>query len=104
VNTHYFPLWRNLTCLLDTQESRFGRDAAGAQEIRTPYRQVFDFLKQWPGRTGEEGRTAKRLFMSQGITFTVYTGGEGIEKIFRSTSFRDHYGEEWNHRVASNND
>ena len=25
---------------------------------------------------------AKRLFMSQGITFTVYSSGEGIEKIF----------------------
>ncbi len=26
--------------------------------------------------------TAKKLFMSQGITFTVYNSGEGIEKIF----------------------
>ena len=25
---------------------------------------------------------AKNLFMSQGITFTVYNSGEGIEKIF----------------------
>ncbi len=25
---------------------------------------------------------AKKLFMSQGITFTVYDSGEGIEKIF----------------------
>src|SRR5918993_483622 len=25
---------------------------------------------------------AKKLFMSQGITFTVYSSGEGIEKIF----------------------
>ncbi len=25
---------------------------------------------------------AKKLFMSQGITFTVYNSGEGIEKIF----------------------
>ena len=25
---------------------------------------------------------AKKLFMTQGITFTVYSSGEGIEKIF----------------------
>jgi uncharacterized circularly permuted ATP-grasp superfamily protein len=25
---------------------------------------------------------AKKLFMSQGVTFTVYSSGEGIEKIF----------------------
>ena len=30
---------------------------------------------------------AKRLFMSQGITFTVYSSGEGIEKIFPSILF-----------------
>ena len=30
----------------------------------------------------KKNELAKKLFMSQGITFTVYSDGEGIEKIF----------------------
>ncbi|MGZ5189676.1 MAG: circularly permuted type 2 ATP-grasp protein, partial [Flavisolibacter sp.] len=41
---------------------------------------------------------AKKLFMSQGITFTVYNSGEGIEKIFPFDIIpRIIKGEEWNH-------
>lgn len=55
----------------------------GEREVRTPYRQVFDFLEQLsPAELAKKEELAKRLFMSQGITFTVYTSGEGIEKIF----------------------
>lgn len=51
--------------------------------IRTPYQQVFNFLSQLaPEELAKKEELAKRLFMSQGITFTVYTSGEGIEKIF----------------------
>jgi uncharacterized circularly permuted ATP-grasp superfamily protein len=54
-----------------------------AQGIRDPYKQVFTFLKQLaPEELAKKEELAKRLFMSQGITFTVYTSGEGIEKIF----------------------
>ena len=54
-----------------------------AQEVRAPYQQVFNFLKQLdPEELARKEDLAKRLFMSQGITFTVYTSGEGIEKIF----------------------
>ncbi len=30
----------------------------------------------------QKNNVAKRLFMTQGVTFTVYDGGEGVEKIF----------------------
>jgi uncharacterized circularly permuted ATP-grasp superfamily protein len=51
--------------------------------VRAPYQHVYNFLKQLePGELAKKEELAKRLFMSQGITFTVYTSGEGIEKIF----------------------
>lgn len=54
-----------------------------ARDVRTPYQHVFNFLKQLaPGELAKKEELAKRLFMSQGITFTVYSSGEGIEKIF----------------------
>jgi uncharacterized circularly permuted ATP-grasp superfamily protein len=53
------------------------------QGVRIPYQKVHEFLH---AITGEElsrkEELAKRLFMSQGITFTVYSSGEGIEQIF----------------------
>lgn len=53
------------------------------REIRIPYQQVFNFLKELaPEELAKKEELARRLFMSQGITFTVYTSGEGIEKIF----------------------
>src|SRR4051812_48765276 len=51
--------------------------------VRTPYQGVYDFLKQIPlDELNRKEEQAKRLFMSQGITFTVYSSGEGVEKIF----------------------
>lgn len=35
-----------------------------------------------PGEMNHKDELAKKIFMSQGITFTVYSSGEGIEKIF----------------------
>ena len=35
-----------------------------------------------PEEMTHKDEMAKKLFMSQGITFTVYNSGEGIEKIF----------------------
>ena len=44
---------------------------------------------------------AKKLFMSQGVTFTVYNSGEGIEKIFPFDIIpRILTGTEWNHIEA----
>ena len=55
----------------------------GADHVRTHYLKVFDFLLNIPAdELNKKEELAKRLFMSQGITFTVYSSGEGIEKIF----------------------
>src|SRR5690349_2044620 len=51
--------------------------------VRQHYKNVSDFLINIPGdELTRKEELAKRLFMSQGITFTVYSSGEGIEKIF----------------------
>jgi len=54
-----------------------------ANQVRMPYQKVYEFLKQISTEdlTRKE-EMARRLFMNQGITFTVYSSGEGIEKIF----------------------
>jgi len=52
-------------------------------QVRSHYQQVFDFLQNIPSdELSKKEELAKRLFMSQGITFTVYSSGEGVEKIF----------------------
>lgn len=51
--------------------------------IREQYGKVMQFLNQLSvDELNKKEELAKRLFMSQGITFTVYSSGEGIEKIF----------------------
>ena len=51
--------------------------------VREQYRGAVDFLQQLSiEELSRKEELAKRLFMSQGITFTVYSSGEGIEKIF----------------------
>ena len=51
--------------------------------VRTPYNGVSNFLNQIPvDELNKKEELAKKLFMSQGVTFTVYSSGEGIEKIF----------------------
>ena len=51
--------------------------------VRDQYIKVLGFLQQLsPEELNKKEELAKRLFMSQGITFTVYNSGEGIEKIF----------------------
>src|SRR5471030_2046038 len=55
----------------------------GVDRIRDHYRTVIDYLsKESTEDLTRKEELAKRLFMSQGITFTVYNSGEGIEKIF----------------------
>ncbi|MBX2901477.1 MAG: circularly permuted type 2 ATP-grasp protein [Cyclobacteriaceae bacterium] len=52
-------------------------------EIRNHYKVFFDSLNQVsPADLLRKDELAKKLFMSQGVTFTVYSDGEGIEKIF----------------------
>jgi len=54
-----------------------------ALSVRPQYEGVVEFLQQMSiDELNKREELAKRLFMSQGITFTVYSSGEGIEKIF----------------------
>ena len=51
--------------------------------VREQYSKAMNFLNQLTiDELTKKEEMAKRLFMSQGITFTVYNSGEGIEKIF----------------------
>ncbi len=51
--------------------------------VREQYSKAMHFLNQLSiDELNKKEELAKRLFMSQGITFTVYSSGEGIEKIF----------------------
>jgi uncharacterized circularly permuted ATP-grasp superfamily protein len=52
-------------------------------KIRDHYSQVINYIsRESADDLNKKEELAKRLFMSQGITFTVYSSGEGIEKIF----------------------
>jgi len=54
-----------------------------SESIREPYKTIFETLSRISGDDLEKKQELARiLFMSQGITFTVYSSGEGIEKIF----------------------
>src|SRR6201992_4388206 len=51
--------------------------------VRDHYRKVIEYISgESADELNKKEELAKRLFMSQGITFTVYNSGEGIEKIF----------------------
>src|SRR6201995_5560689 len=55
----------------------------GADSIRDHYSKVIDYLStESTDDLTRKKELARSLFMSQGITFTVYNSGEGIEKIF----------------------
>ncbi|RPD49951.1 circularly permuted type 2 ATP-grasp protein [Hymenobacter sediminis] len=54
-----------------------------AEHIRPEYRSFVSAIENLPhAEMTRKDELAKKLFMSQGITFTVYNSGEGIEKIF----------------------
>lgn len=51
--------------------------------VREQYRGVVEFMQELSiDELNRKEEMARKLFMSQGITFTVYNSGEGIEKIF----------------------
>ncbi|HEY9047777.1 MAG TPA: circularly permuted type 2 ATP-grasp protein [Ohtaekwangia sp.] len=67
----------------DNSTSVWDEMFAGSSSIRPHYQNVANFLLDIPAdELNKKEELAKRLFMSQGITFTVYSSGEGIEKIF----------------------
>jgi len=52
-------------------------------DVRESYQRLYSFLENISeAELTRKEEMARRLFMSQGITFTVYSSGEGIEKIF----------------------
>ncbi|UOQ69928.1 circularly permuted type 2 ATP-grasp protein [Hymenobacter volaticus] len=54
-----------------------------ANSIRPEYRHFVAAIEDLPAaEMTRKDELAKKLFMSQGVTFTVYSSGEGIEKIF----------------------
>ena len=58
-------------------------EMVGAEGIRAPYKNFVSVIDDLPAaEMTHRDEMAKKLFMSQGITFTVYSSGEGIEKIF----------------------
>src|SRR6186997_3309535 len=60
-------------------DEMYGADS----NVREHYRKVIEYIsKESADDLNKKEELAKRLFMSQGITFTVYNSGEGIEKIF----------------------
>ena len=59
-------------------DEMFGKDG-----IRSAYRNIVSAIQDLSAdEMTHKDELAKKLFMSQGITFTVYSSGEGIEKIF----------------------
>src|SRR5207253_10008286 len=55
----------------------------GLDGVRRPYENFVSAIANLrPEEMTHKDELAKKLFMSQGITFTVYNSGEGIEKIF----------------------
>ncbi|HEX8461386.1 MAG TPA: circularly permuted type 2 ATP-grasp protein, partial [Segetibacter sp.] len=55
----------------------------GGGGIRPEYKNFVSAIENLPPiDMTHKDELAKKLFMSQGITFTVYNSGEGVEKIF----------------------
>ncbi len=53
------------------------------EEIRSQYEVINNYLKNSSSESlNKKEELSKQLFMSQGVTFTVYSDNEGIEKIF----------------------
>ena len=70
--------------------------------IRPQYQQVFETLNQLSASTlAGKDQLAAALFLNQGITFTVYSDNEGIERIFPFDIIpRIIPGAEWSHIEA----
>jgi len=65
------------------QKSSIWDEMFDTNDVRSHYQNFSQFLVNTPAEDlTKKEELAKRLFMSQGVTFTVYSSGEGIEKIF----------------------
>ncbi len=64
-------------------ESRVWDEMFENQGIRPLYQKMVTAINRLSAdEMNHKDELAKKLFMSQGVTFTVYSSGEGIEKIF----------------------
>ncbi|MBN8686742.1 MAG: circularly permuted type 2 ATP-grasp protein [Chitinophagales bacterium] len=64
-------------------DDRVWDEMFGREGIRPAYRNMVSAIESLSAdEMTHKDELAKKLFMSQGITFTVYSSGEGIEKIF----------------------
>lgn len=64
-------------------QSGFWDEMSGAEGIRPPYMGLLEALKNLQlSDLHEKEALASRLFINQGITFTVYSDNKGIERIF----------------------
>lgn len=71
-------LFRQYPLLPNTWDEMYDED-----QVRRHYQNVFESLSSIPAdELSKKEELAKSLFMSQGITFTVYSSGEGIERYF----------------------
>lgn len=65
------------------QSARTWDEMYNNSHVREQYQHIHHFLQNISAEDiNHKEELARRLFMSQGITFTVYSSGEGIEKIF----------------------
>lgn len=56
--------------------------------VREHYRKVIDYIsKESADDLTKKEELAKRLFMTQGITFTVYNSGEGMRRYSHLISY-----------------
>jgi len=70
---------KNYQNVLNTWDEMYISD----NNLRGQYQNIINYLENESiNDLNKKEELAKRLFMSQGITFTVYDSGEGIEKIF----------------------
>ncbi|TDW99801.1 circularly permuted type 2 ATP-grasp protein [Dinghuibacter silviterrae] len=74
-------------------------EMCGVDHIREHYQKVFSSLRQLDvNALVQKDRLAAELFMNQGITFTVYSDNQGIERIFPFDIIpRIIPGSEWDH-------
>jgi uncharacterized circularly permuted ATP-grasp superfamily protein len=67
----------------DLPENTWDEMFNDSETVRKEYRTVMNYLNlESTEELNKKEELSKALFMSQGITFTVYNSGEGIEKIF----------------------
>ncbi|WP_147676188.1 circularly permuted type 2 ATP-grasp protein [Algibacter pacificus] len=72
-------LFSNYEKLASTWDEMYNDSA----EFRSQYNGFIKYLENTsPEKLSKKEDLAKQLFMSQGVTFTVYSDNEGIEKIF----------------------